>query len=383
MYFYNVETSDRFSRILGLTRTNAGISRRRMAAAIGVSESTIKTWEIGLGSPTLSLVLQWFHIVGESPFTYLLEFCWPETFRDLGPNSSDAELRRALTVYCNEVAGIQEIRKLWYLMCGAPGVNWGGVLDMFCAHVHTSLNSRYKIAEIIRTSFELSVANHQAVLPPFNHLAEEMLDAAMQAARGATILHKSGYTLTGSIENAHLLSSQIIRKARLDAGIDCSFLAKALGKTERTIRNWETSIEPAFLDVCAWFHILGKPLWVYLRSEVLPYETIDFPDDVKANRTELIKYISSMPPCDVRKLCYLIFAKHGSNWQSLLELMLEHACSPLSQRVISARSVLIGYQLDLVGDDISLLADFQPNVEHLTKCIEQGTEAAKAGAAVY
>ena len=379
MYLFNIDAADRFGMALAQTRTTAGISRRKMSEAIGVSESTIKAWEAGNGSPTLSILLKWFHEVGESPFSYLLEFCWPKVFHRLGPDSTDTELRNALIVFCNEVAGPREIQKINYLINGEFGGSWSGVLDMFCAHAHTSLNSRYKIADIIHTSFELSLANNQLNVPSTFGFDNSFLLDAIVAARGAMMSHKQGYTMSGFREDNKTISSTIIRKARIEAGISTGVMAKALGKSERTIRNWEENTEPTFLDMYAWFHILNKSMWTYMRSQILTYELVEFSDEVINLRNELVKYFSTVSMPEIRKFCFLIFAKHGSNWHSLLELMIEHVCSPLSQHVISARSVMIGYQIDLNDDHISSLKEFQPDIENLNKCIEAGTRAAKAG----
>lgn len=41
---------------LRAARVNAGLSRGKAAVKIGVSESTIKNWEIGKSSPTVDMV---------------------------------------------------------------------------------------------------------------------------------------------------------------------------------------------------------------------------------------------------------------------------------------------------------------------------------------
>lgn len=383
MYLYNVEVADRCSMILYKTRTNAGISRRAMSQCINISESTIKSWEAGQGSPTLSVILDWFEAVGENPFSYALEFFWPKVFENLNPSSTDADLRKCLAVYLQEVAGSREIEQLHYLVLEQNGNAKFGILDMFCAHAHTSLNSRCKIADIIQTSYELSLANSRTESAGSLNSKRDLVSGAISAARSATLSHKQGYTVYMRQNDGKSVASSILKKARLDANVEISYLSKAMGKTERTIKNWEQNTEPSFLDMCAWFRILDRPMWSYLRSEIIDVEPLSSNDTVDLHRTELLHYFTKSSSSELRKLCYLIFWKHGSNWHSLLELMMKHVCSPLYQRVISARSVLIGYEMDSDHDLIFEQIGILPDLENLKACIEKGTEAAKAGRNSY
>ena len=63
--------------------------------------------------------------------------------------------------------------------------------------------------------------------------------------------------------------------------------------------------------------------------------------------------------------------------------MFEHVCSPLAQRVISARSVLIGYQLDQRSQQLLETNHTMPDIDNLNRCIDLGTEAAKKGLPAY
>lgn len=375
MYLYKVDAADRCGLILSSTRTNAGISRRLMSSYINASETTIKAWESGQGSPTLSSFLEWFHIVGENPFAYMLEFFWPDAFKNLSPKSTDEELQKALYVYLKEVAGPREIRKMHYLILGKYEGCWSGVLDMFCAHTHTSLHSRYKIAEIIQTSYELSISNRYCSEYDMSDYA--LLQGAIVSARSAAFEHKQGYALRRTKEEYAAISSFIMKQARVDAGASLSFMAKALGRTERTIQNWENNTEACFLDLCMWFHVLEKPMWNYLRSKVIIGETVRLDNQALQQQDELLQYCQSISRYELRKLCFLIFWKHGSNWHSLLELMVEHVHTPLSQRVISARSVLIGYEIDSNDTKLFEPIGILPDLENLKKCIDIETQTAK------
>ena len=83
-----IEDADRCGNLLSSSRTRAELSRKTMSIALGVSESTIKAWENGQGSPTLYGILEWFRTVGESPFRPMLEFFWPDVFAVLTAKSA-------------------------------------------------------------------------------------------------------------------------------------------------------------------------------------------------------------------------------------------------------------------------------------------------------
>lgn len=126
-----------------------------------------------------------------------------------------------------------------------------------------------------------------------------------------------------------------------------------------------------------WFHVLDKPMWNYLRSKMIIGESIDFSEDDLRSQEDLLTYCTQLERSELRKLCFLIFWKHGSNWQSLLELMIEHVNSPLSQRVISARSVLIGYEMDSNDARLFEPIGILPDLDNLKHCIETETQVAK------
>ena len=141
-----VAEADRCGELLAKSRARSGLSRKVLSQALDVSESTVKSWENGQGSPTLRGIFEWFRTVGECPFRPMLDFFWPDVFQGLTAQNSDDEIRYAGKFYFSEVAGPLEIQKLHYLIFGKHGSAWSGLLDMACAHTHTSLSSRYRVA---------------------------------------------------------------------------------------------------------------------------------------------------------------------------------------------------------------------------------------------
>lgn len=380
LFNHTIEDADRCASLLANSRTRSGLSRKTMSIALGVSESTIKAWESGQGSPTLYGLLEWFRTVGESPFRPMLNFFWPDVFVGIDADRTDDEIWKAGEFYFSKIAGPVEIQKLHYLIFGEHGSDWSGLLDMACAHVHTSLNSRYRVAEIIQVSYDMSAANGRALRPAGIEANRPLLLSAITAAKEASVSPwKKGYVIGQS--NAD--TSALLAKARIDSGATQKELAKALGKTQHTIHKWETDYNPSFLDLCTWFRVLDMPAWTYIHCTLYPTEKLNFLEGDEMRRRELVAYLSASGSAELRKLFYLVAGMHGSNWLAVLEMMFEHVCSPLAQRVISARSVLIGYQLDQRSQQLLETNHTMPDIDNLNRCIDLGTEAAKKGLPAY
>lgn len=290
---------------------------------------------------------------------------------------------KALTIYLSEVSGSTEIRKLHHLVLGNHGSEWSGLLNMSCAHAHMSLNSRYRIAEIIQISYEMCLANNSLTEPSNVSANRTLLLNSIASAKTASINHKSGYTVGVLDGDINKISAVLVKNVKKDSNISNSYIAKALGRTERTIKNWENTTEPSFLDLCYLYYILEKPIWPYIRNALYSAEPINLSEQDKLLQKELIEYFQKAEISETRKMCYLIFGGHGSNWSSLLEMMFEHSCTSLFQRVISARSVLIGYQMDQSHEELNGLDHIFPDISVLENCIKLGTYAAKNGLNSY
>ena len=155
----SIERAELCSLILSKSRIKANQSRRDMAHKIGISESTIKSWENGSGAPTLTSMLEWFDISGCNMFRPILDFLWPDVFLGLGPGSSENKLIGAVTFYLKEVAGEMEIQKLNYLVFDQQPDMWTSLLELFCAYAHMTVVKRHHILELSRIAFEISSAD--------------------------------------------------------------------------------------------------------------------------------------------------------------------------------------------------------------------------------
>lgn len=374
-YNYQLVIADRISTILARSRVKAGLSRRKISELVGISESTIKGWEAGQGSPTLPGAVAWFQAAGERPFRSLLDFLWPHVFRELTGSSDIREIRAALTLYFSEVAGVRELQKLHDLVLGQHGGKWSALLDMACAFSHSSLSSQYRGASLIQASYDLC-------RPESDDLCGDN-DIASSDLRSLPSSFFEDTRQDISLPPMDHVASVVMARARQDAGVSLHDIAKAMGKTTRTISNWEQHAEPSFRDLCVWFHVINKPLWPYLRNALNPDEPIDLGEDERVLCNDLITYFAKADPSEARKLTYLIVGRYGSHWSAVLELLYRHIQSPLHQRILTAHTILVGYRLDQNDALLRETDNIAPDVEHLEACISLATYAVKAGLSSY
>ena len=341
-----------------------------------VSETTIKAWETGQGSPTLLGMLLWFQATGNSAAPPLVKLFWPDEIGNTSIHSSYDEIRSALAYYLANLASPEEVAKLHYLMYGGHGSSWLGLLDMGLAHVNASLDSQVRIRETIMTSCSLCEVSGRLQTPPGLSVNRAVIESVKDAAQDAVAGHLQGDTITPVTLQQKENYSTILVRSRMDAGVTQREMAKAMGKTERTIQNWESNCSPTFLELRQWFYVLDISPWPYIRPFLYPSEDACCSCPNTLEKRSLIQYIQTCPEDELKRFAYLIGGSHGSEWYAVLEMLFVHVCEPLPQRIISARSILLGYTLDSKSGKIRDPLRVQPDLANLNACIDRGIEAA-------
>ena len=260
-YSFLIEAADCCSNILSQFRIDAGLSRKDMSQVMDVSETTIKAWETGQGSPTLPGMLLWFQATGNSAAPPLVKLFWPDEIGNTSIHSSYDEIRSALAYYLANLASPEEVAKLHYLMYGGHGSSWLGLLDMGLAHVNASLDSQVRIRETIMTSCSLCEVSGRLQTPPGLSVNRAVIESVKVAAQDAVAGHLQGDTITPVTLQQKENYSTILVRSRMDAGVTQREMAKAMGKTERTIQNWESNCYPTFLELRQWFYVLDISPW--------------------------------------------------------------------------------------------------------------------------
>lgn len=376
---HRIESARLCGEILSKCRAKAGLSRREMSQKIDFSESTIKAWENGDGSPTLSVMLNWFDVTGCNMFRSMLDFLWPDTFCSLNGNSSESAMRKAISLYLYEVASDLEIKRLHQIVLHGSREEWNDLLKLFCAYAHLTLLKRHHVVEMNRIAYEICTANNTAKSAMASEPEHVLVTGAIRSAKESILNRNRGYMVGFYEKSVTDVTSAMLKNSRMNNDVSQKNMSKALNKSERTIQNWETSIQPTFLEINSWFSVLGENMWFYLRNALNPYETIEISDDSVPLRNELIRHFNTAPLPEVRMLAYLIFGEYGSYWNAVLEMMYEHICLPLDMRVLVVRAIVTGYEADINDATLQCGDHILPNLTDLESYVNTLVTAAKSG----
>jgi transcriptional regulator with XRE-family HTH domain len=187
------ERLKRFARIWTLSRSNAGKSQEFMANGLGVSKKTIQNWEKGVSSPDLFSGSEWFRVLGINPLPYYLAFLYPELFDGIAPESNDQVIEEAIELLVRNSTA-QEKRQLLYLMAGRHGSSWYSLLQLFCAHCHTSMRSRVNAARMIADNYDMDEETGALVCPGNIRPDMDMLRHSIEDGKNAVMTGAQGYT---------------------------------------------------------------------------------------------------------------------------------------------------------------------------------------------
>lgn len=180
---------------------------------------------------------------------------------------------------------------------------------------------------------------------------------------------------------AHMLAN-----ARYDMGYSQEYMANALGKTKKTIHNWETGKSfPNSFEMCDWFYVLGMnptPYFLEFCNEETMYR-ISAADNDKRIMKALAELIPNLPHNYSRALMYLLYGSWNGDPESVLQMMLAYAHLPLHCRTIIASSICDIYEMFEMRDGLKDTEHIMPNMNLLRKAVENGKEAVSRGADGY
>lgn len=179
--------------MIARARTDAGVSQRYIAQALGISERTVKNWEVGSSLPNILQLVAWFKACGLNPVRYVLDWLNPTDFDGLCADDSADDIKNTLLEYISSVATENEIRKLAFCIFGNHGSSWISQLEMLCAHDHTTMRSRVTVARAVLENYEMEDALGDLVAT--DHITPNLdhLRAAVESGKDAVQEGKSGY----------------------------------------------------------------------------------------------------------------------------------------------------------------------------------------------
>lgn len=195
-------TPKQFGHALAAERVSAGVSQDKMAERLGVGRRAIQDWEAGRTAPNFIKTVEWFHALGVNPWRPLLNLAYPELFAPLKINEEDKDdmVLTALIEYIQSASPVER-RQLLFLISGAHGSSWIGLLQMMLAHVHTPLISRVPVCTTIWANYKMAQANNRLVCPTQAPPDLKKLEDALHAGSSAAIQGKDAYTIIDAPEN--------------------------------------------------------------------------------------------------------------------------------------------------------------------------------------
>lgn len=161
-------------------------------------------------------------------------------------------------------------------------------------------------------------------------------------------------------------------RARDQAGKSQEYMAMELGVAKKTIQNWEKGISsPSFFQSLEWFRVLNiNPLPYYLQilypDKYNKIQSASTDEDVDKAFSILIDQLSMS---DKRALLYFYYGEHGSPANTLIQLLLAHAHTPLQTRITQAILTCHMYEMEQERDNLICTNDIMPDMEVLNKSI--------------
>lgn len=190
-----VEITDRLAEMLKQSRIDQEITRKQLAKRLHKSDKTLQNWEEGYSSPDIVDLLRWFHCLGLNPLRYILDFCFPEVYKDTDLNGDIDKIKDTLLEYIKDTASKDEIRKLSYCIFGNTGSSWNAQLDMITAHNHLPLIARIGSAKNIHDMYQMCESLGLLVGTEYIKPNLVSLSNAYEYAKESVMNGKNGYSL--------------------------------------------------------------------------------------------------------------------------------------------------------------------------------------------
>lgn len=147
-------------------RKNAGMTRAKLASALGVSERTIKNWEDGISKPDADLFLQMFDACNQ----HLVNAMWASDSAELflDDTVSYEEIRQRLIAMIRSQTTDAMNCKLLYNLSADHGSDAEAQLNLCTAYNHLSMEDKYDICKLIVERYKLRSEQHRLIRTEYN-----------------------------------------------------------------------------------------------------------------------------------------------------------------------------------------------------------------------
>lgn len=178
---------------------------------------------------------------------------------------------------------------------------------------------------------------------------------------------------------------EMLSKARTDANVSQSQLAKLMGVDRTTIQRWEDNATKIKLeDALKGFSVLGVPMYPYLMSALYTKELAHINDtSISEVKKELNLYINELDAFHIRELSFLLKGMHGSSPTGSLDLITAYLHLPLISRLCVAEDILTQYEVAETLGTLVNCAHIKPKTATLRKYTNSAKEAVLNGKESY
>lgn len=171
----------------------------------------------------------------------------------------------------------------------------------------------------------------------------------------------------------------MLQQSRYDANISQEELASRLNRSRGTIQNWEkgTTI-PDLFDIAEWFTALELSPIPYYLEYIYPndFRNIKHSDPDEKIEAAFNKLLTNVTIEQKRALLYIAYASHGSDPNSVLQMVLADMHLPMAVRVSVAQMIVDNYEM---CEGLGTLSDTEhilPDIENLKNAVKSGKDAA-------
>lgn len=178
---------------------------------------------------------------------------------------------------------------------------------------------------------------------------------------------------------------KVIIYVRKNAGLSQMDLAKALGKSVGTIKNWENGLgAPDFPALLEWFDRCGVDAEKCLMAIYDPnkYERIYHPKKDSETLSALQEYLKREDAKYLKRLYYNIFCDTGSDWHAQLDMLTALNKLPLEDRITSAQAYLDKYLIRKSRGEVEA-SHVEPDLNRLKNAIESAKNSVYKGKNSY
>lgn len=189
-----------------------------------------------------------------------------------------------------------------------------------------------------------------------------------------------------NIENDRRNVAIELSKARTKAGLSQQDMAKAMGKSIATIRNWENGYgSPDFPYILKWADLCGENIIQFLIRIINPKAADGLKSSDTQEELESIDFYWRQVATKhmIDEFAYIMTGATGSDWVAQLEMITAYNHCPLRSRINIANEIITNFKLAEAAGTMIEKDKIMPNINLLEHATQEAFEAVLQGKENY